>query len=74
MNLQRDCILINAFEELIKIGNTIIIIEHNLDVIRNVDWVIELGPEAGSNGGAIVFEGTPFDLKNKTTHTSIALQ
>ena len=67
-------ILINAFEELIKIGNTIIVIEHNLDVIKNVDWIIELGPESGFNGGSIVFAGTPTNLRHTKTHTSIALQ
>jgi len=67
-------ILINAFEELIKIGNTIIIIEHNLDVIKNVDWVIELGPDSGSNGGSVVFAGKPSELINKNTHTGLALK
>ena len=66
-------ILISAFQELINIGNTIILIEHNLDVIKNVDWVIELGPESGEDGGQIIFSGNPHDLINKKTPTGIAL-
>ena len=67
-------ILINAFQELINIGNTIIVIEHNLDVINNVDWVIELGPEAGKEGGNIVFSGKLKEFVKQKSHTSIALQ
>ena len=67
-------ILINAFQELINIGNTIIVIEHNLDVINNVDWVIELGPEAGKEGGSIVFSGKLKEFVKQKSHTSIALQ
>ena len=40
-------------------GNTVIVIEHNLDVIKNADWLIDMGPEGGSKGGRIMFEGTP---------------
>ncbi|NCA93539.1 hypothetical protein EOM82_10015, partial [bacterium] len=43
-------------------GNTVLIIEHNLDVIKSVDWVIDLGPEGGSQGGYIVAAGTPADV------------
>ncbi len=67
-------ILINAFQELINIGNTIIVIEHNLDVINNVDWVIELGPESGKEGGSIVFSGKLKEFFKQKSHTSIALQ
>ena len=67
-------ILINAFKELQKNGNTIIVIEHNLDVIKNVDWVIELGPDSGSNGGSVVFSGRPSELIQKRTHTGLALK
>lgn len=43
-------------------GNTVIVIEHNLDVIRNADWIIDMGPEGGNNGGKVIFEGTPKQL------------
>jgi len=47
-------------------GNTVIVIEHNMDMVRNADWVIDLGPEGGSKGGQVIFEGTPADLKSAT--------
>ena len=55
--------LLNSFNALILQGHSLIVIEHNTDVIRNADWVIDLGPEAGINGGQLVFAGTPKDLK-----------
>lgn len=52
-------------------GNTVLVIEHNIDVIRNSDWVIELGPDGGDKGGYIVVEGTPDTVaKSKTSHTA----
>ncbi len=56
--------LMKIIRKLVNSGNTVVIIEHNLDVISQADWVIDLGPEGGSRGGAILFEGTPEDLKN----------
>ncbi len=56
--------LLQAFNMLIEQGNTILVIEHNPDVIKCADWVIDLGPEGGNRGGNIVFEGTPDDLVN----------
>ena len=56
--------LMNVLNRLVDQGNTVVIIEHNLEVIRNVDWVIDLGPEAGRNGGDLVFAGSPLDLIN----------
>ncbi|MFT6734852.1 MAG: excinuclease ABC subunit A, partial [Polaribacter sp.] len=51
-------------------GNTILVIEHNLDVIKTADWVIDLGPEGGSKGGFIIAEGTPEEVaKNKKSYT-----
>jgi excinuclease ABC subunit A len=52
-------------------GNTVIVIEHNLDVIKTADWIIDLGPEGGDGGGMIIAEGAPKDLaKNKKSHTA----
>ena len=57
--------LLSAFDFLISKGHTIIVVEHNIDVIKAADWVIELGPDAGANGGQVVFEGTPEELAEK---------
>lgn len=54
--------LMDAFNALIKQGNTIIVIEHNMEIIKSADWVIDLGPEGGHEGGHVVFEGTPEDM------------
>jgi excinuclease ABC subunit A len=54
--------LLDAFNALIARGNSIIIIEHNLEVIKSADWIIDLGPEGGKNGGHIIFEGKPEDI------------
>lgn len=56
--------LLNVFETLIDNGATVIVIEHDLDVIRNADYIIDMGPEGGDQGGKIVFCGTPTELKN----------
>ncbi|MCW3085457.1 MAG: excinuclease subunit [Bacteroidetes bacterium] len=62
--------LLYAFNALIKQGHSIIIIEHNIEVIKCADWVIDLGPEGGNQGGKIIFEGIPEDLvKNKSSYT-----
>ncbi|WP_418983690.1 excinuclease ABC subunit UvrA [Alistipes sp.] len=55
--------LLAAFNALIERGHTIVIVEHNMDVIKCADWVVDLGPEAGTEGGRIVFEGTPRELE-----------
>lgn len=55
-------LLLTIMNRLVDSGNTVIAIEHNLDVIRSADWVIDMGPDAGKNGGQVVFEGTPRDL------------
>lgn len=62
--------LYHAFNRLIEIGNSVIVIEHNTELIKCADWIIDLGPEGGSQGGNIVFEGTPEDLiKCKSSYT-----
>lgn len=55
--------LLGAFQALIEQGHTVLVIEHNTDVIRSADWVIELGPEAGEAGGELVFAGKPADIQ-----------
>lgn len=55
--------LLAIMNRLVDAGNTVIVIEHNLDVIRNADWIIDMGPEGGSKGGQVLFEGTPDKLR-----------
>jgi excinuclease UvrABC ATPase subunit len=67
--------LLTIINNLVDSGNTVIVIEHNMDVVRNADWVIDLGPEGGSKGGTIIFEGTPRELlRAKHSLTSAYLQ
>jgi excinuclease ABC subunit A len=54
--------LLDVLNELVNSGNTVIVVEHNLDVIKAADWIIDLGPEGGDAGGRIVAEGTPEDV------------
>lgn len=54
---------INIVQNIVDNGNTVIIIEHNIDVIKSADWIIDLGPDGGTNGGEIIFEGTPMELR-----------
>jgi len=62
--------LVRVLKRLVDIGNTVLVIEHNLDLIKNSDWIIDLGPEGGDRGGYIVAQGTPFDIaKNKKSYT-----
>jgi excinuclease ABC subunit A len=62
--------LLAAFDKLISAGNSLVVIEHNLDVIKTADWVIDLGPEGGDAGGRVVFEGTPEELVEcESSHT-----
>lgn len=56
--------LLNAFNALISLGNSILVIEHNMEMIKTADWVIDIGPEGGNKGGKVVFTGTPEDLAN----------
>ncbi|MEJ8804537.1 excinuclease ABC subunit UvrA [Pontibacter sp. H249] len=63
--------LLTSINALIENGNTVVIIEHNMDIIKSADWIIDLGPEGGINGGHLLFEGTPEDMaKLGDNHTA----
>ena len=67
--------LLDILHRLVDAGNTVMVIEHNLDVIRTADWVIDLGPEGGDEGGYIVAQGTPEDVsKVDASYTGQFLQ
>src|SRR5699024_9896598 len=55
-------LLLAVLNQLVKAGNTVVVIEHNLDVIRAADWIVDIGPEGGTGGGRIVATGTPADI------------
>ncbi len=62
--------LLDVLGRLVESGNTVLVIEHNLDLVRTADWIVDLGPEGGDKGGRIVFEGTPSQiLKSKKSYT-----
>ena len=61
--------LLRAFDSLLDAGHSLVVVEHNLDVVRAADWVIDLGPDAGDKGGEVVFAGTPEDLASSGTVT-----
>src|SRR5204862_2528895 len=67
-------VLLKVFQRLIDAGHSVIVIEHNLDVIKSADWVIDLGPDAGDQGGQIVAQGTPEEVAGcAKSHTGKAL-
>ena len=67
--------LLKVLHHLRDHGNTIVVIEHNLDVIKTADWIVDLGPEGGNGGGEIIAEGTPEDVaKKKDSHTGVYLK
>ena len=73
--------LLEVLNRLVDLGNTVIVVEHNLDVIKTADWIIDLGPEAGPAGGRVVVEGTPEEIVARTrndstvvSHTAVALE
>lgn len=64
-------VLMNVIQKLVNKGNTVLVIEHNMDVIKTADWIIDIGLEGGSKGGNIVAQGTPEDItKSKVSHTA----
>jgi len=66
--------LLKAFYALIDQGHSLLVIEHNLDMVKNADWVIDLGPEGGDKGGELIFEGTPEELIKQDTYTAKSLK
>jgi excinuclease ABC subunit A len=67
--------LLEVLHELVDTGNTVVVIEHNLEVIKTADWIIDLGPEGGDGGGEIVASGTPEDIvREKRSYTGAFLK
>ena len=67
--------LLEVLQRLVSLGNTVIIIEHNLDIIKSADWVVDLGPEGGEGGGRLVAEGPPEVIaRQRKSHTGLALR
>ena len=67
--------LLDVLDRLVEAGNTVLVIEHNLDVVKNADWIIDLGPEGGDRGGEIVAEGPPKEIaKSKRSYTGQVLK
>jgi len=68
-------VLLKVFQRLVNGGHSLVVIEHNLDVIKSADWIIDLGPEAGDQGGKVVAEGTPEEVAQcETSYTGLALR
>ena len=67
--------LLKLFDMIVSRGNTLVVIEHNLDVMKQADWIIDIGPDGGKNGGEVVYVGTPEDMvKNADTLTAASLR
>ena len=67
--------LLKLFDTIVCRGNTLVVIEHNLDVMKQADWIIDIGPDGGKNGGEVVFTGTPMDMiQNAQTLTAVSLR
>ena len=62
-------VLIKVLQRLVDQGNSVVVIEHNLDIIKSSDYIIDLGPEGGENGGEIIATGTPEEIANTETYT-----
>jgi excinuclease ABC subunit A len=65
--------LVRVLHRLVDAGNTVVVIEHNLDVVAEADWIVDLGPEGGDGGGRIVFQGPPESAREPRSHTARAL-
>jgi excinuclease ABC subunit A len=67
--------LLEVLQKLVDLGNTVLVIEHNMDVVKSADWVIDLGPDGGEDGGRIVAAGTPEQvMRSKKSFTGAALK
>jgi excinuclease ABC subunit A len=67
--------LLEVLTSLVELGNTVVVIEHNLDVIKTADWIIDLGPEGGERGGQLIASGTPEEIvRNPKSYTAQALK
>jgi len=67
--------LLEVLQRLVDLGNTVLVIEHQLDVVKSADWIIDMGPEGGEKGGQIVVAGAPEQiLRSKRSHTAHALE
>jgi excinuclease ABC subunit A len=63
--------LLEVLHELVEQGNTVVVIEHNLEVVKTADWIVDLGPEGGGKGGRVVAQGTPEEVaKSKESYTA----
>ena len=70
LHFQDIALLLDVLNQLVEAGNTVVVIEHNLDVIKTADWIVDMGPEGGDGGGRIVAQGTPEDIAaNQASHT-----
>jgi excinuclease ABC subunit A len=70
LHFQDIALLLDVLNQLVEAGNTVVVIEHNLDVIKTADWVVDMGPEGGDGGGQIVAQGTPEEIAaNPASHT-----
>jgi len=68
-------ILLEVLHRLVDKGNTVLVIEHHLDVVKTADWVVDLGPEGGTGGGEVVVAGTPEQIADsKLSHTGLFLR
>ena len=63
-----------VLEALVQKGNTVLVIEHNMDVVKMADWIVDMGPAGGAQGGRILFSGAPEDLVRTNTHTAAFLR